>query len=256
MMPTDDITSRAESVKDQDTTATEKGNSELNKRFLAVEWHEEGEKYPAAIGVLSDSFGHDYVLHFELGQVYRESPISKFTSTNTIHRGNISNALTNNMMKLSSCYPVSSSLIPTLHHIKSNKTFYAFLVFTSGPPSWHPLNVAWLNANQPTPRRRAMAVTLYMAMTNLSAVPALYVFRGGDKLYYHYGFKLLFIMAALAIGGMAGMRFAYCWLNGGIELGMGMGETVDRGLGFGCEFGVQGLGLGRLLDGSSEGKVG
>lgn len=41
MAPTDDITSRVDSV---DEDPTEKSNSELNKRLLAVEWHEDEEK--------------------------------------------------------------------------------------------------------------------------------------------------------------------------------------------------------------------
>ncbi|KAF7888245.1 uncharacterized protein EAF02_002786 [Botrytis sinoallii] len=122
-------------------------------------------------------------------------------------------------------------VLDTLPHTKSNWTFYAFLVFTGGSPSWHPLNVAWLNANQPTPRRRAIAVALYMAMTNLSAVPASHIFQASDKPYYHNGFKLLFIMAAMAISVMVAMRFAYLWLNRRIEEGKGTveGGEVDRG---------------------------
>ncbi|KAF7960815.1 hypothetical protein EAE96_000488 [Botrytis aclada] len=117
-------------------------------------------------------------------------------------------------------------VLDTLPHTKSNWTFYAFLVFTDGSPSWHPLNVAWLNANQPTPRRRAIAVALYMAMTNLSAVPASHIFQASDKPYYHKGFKVLFIMAAMAISVMVAMRFAYQWLNRRIEEGKG---TVEGG---------------------------
>ncbi|APA09610.1 hypothetical protein SS1G_06231 [Sclerotinia sclerotiorum 1980 UF-70] len=122
-------------------------------------------------------------------------------------------------------------VLDTLPHTKSHWTFYAFLVFTGGSPSWHPLNVAWLNANQPTPRRRAIAVALYMAMTNLSAVPASHIFQASDKPYYHKGFKILFIMAALAISVMVAMRFAYRWLNGRIEEGKGTleGGELDRG---------------------------
>ncbi|KAF7938862.1 uncharacterized protein EAE98_001199 [Botrytis deweyae] len=122
-------------------------------------------------------------------------------------------------------------VLDTLPHTKSNWTFYAFLVFTGGSPSWHPLNVAWLNANQPTPRRRAIAVALYMAMTNLSAVPASHIFQASDKPYYHNGFKVLFIMAAMAISVMVAMRFAYQWLNRRIEEGKGTveGGEVDRG---------------------------
>ncbi|KAM0319828.1 hypothetical protein ACHAO8_000870 [Botrytis cinerea] len=122
-------------------------------------------------------------------------------------------------------------VLDTLPHTKSNWTFYAFLVFTGGSPSWHPLNVAWLNANQPTPRRRAIAVALYMAMTNLSAVPASHIFQASDKPYYHKGFKVLFIMAAMAISVMVAMRFAYLWLNRRIEEGKGTveGGEVDRG---------------------------
>ncbi|KAF5871787.1 putative alternative sulfate transporter protein [Botrytis fragariae] len=122
-------------------------------------------------------------------------------------------------------------VLDTLPHTKSNWTFYAFLVFTGGSPSWHPLNVAWLNANQPTPRRRAIAVALYMAMTNLSAVPASHIFQASDKPYYHNGFKVLFIMAAMAISVMIAMRFAYQWLNRRIEEGKGTveGGEVDRG---------------------------
>ncbi|KAK6612465.1 alternative sulfate transporter [Botrytis cinerea] len=122
-------------------------------------------------------------------------------------------------------------VLDTLPHTKSNWTFYAFLVFTGGSPSWHPLNVAWLNANQPTPRRRAIAVALYMAMTNLSAVPASHIFQASDKPYYHKGFKVLFIMAAMAISVMVAMRFAYQWLNRRIEEGKGTveGGEVDRG---------------------------
>ena len=41
MAPTDDITARVDSV---DENPTEKSNSELNKRLLAVEWHEDEEK--------------------------------------------------------------------------------------------------------------------------------------------------------------------------------------------------------------------
>ncbi|TGO44807.1 hypothetical protein BCON_0459g00010 [Botryotinia convoluta] len=122
-------------------------------------------------------------------------------------------------------------ILDTLPHTKSNWAFYAFLVFTGGSPSWHPLNVAWLNANQPTPRRRAIAVALYMAMTNLSAVPASHIFQASDKPYYHNGFKVLFIMAAMAISVMVAMRFAYQWLNRRIEEGKGTveGGEVDRG---------------------------
>ncbi|TGO37799.1 hypothetical protein BHYA_0089g00400 [Botrytis hyacinthi] len=122
-------------------------------------------------------------------------------------------------------------VLDTLPHTKSNWTFYAFLVFTGGSPSWHPLNVAWLSANQPTPRRRAIAVALYMAMTNLSAVPASHIFQESDKPYYHNGFKVLFIMAAMAISVMVAMRFAYQWLNRRIEEGKGTveGGEVDRG---------------------------
>ncbi|KAF7911117.1 uncharacterized protein EAF01_002625 [Botrytis porri] len=122
-------------------------------------------------------------------------------------------------------------VLDTLPHTKSNWTFYAFLVFTGGSPSWHPLNVAWLNANQPTPRRRAIAVALYMAMTNLSAVPASHIFQASDKPYYHNGFKVLFVMAAMAISVMVAMRFAYEWLNRRIEEGKGTveGGEVDRG---------------------------
>lgn len=43
MAPTDDITSRIDSVNDEDPT--EKSNSELNKRLLAVEWNEDEEKH-------------------------------------------------------------------------------------------------------------------------------------------------------------------------------------------------------------------
>ncbi|KAF7902735.1 hypothetical protein EAF00_002638 [Botryotinia globosa] len=123
-------------------------------------------------------------------------------------------------------------VLDTLPHTKSNWTFYAFLVFTGGSPSWRPLNVAWLNANQPTPRRRAIAVALYMAMTNLSAVPASHIFQASDKPYYHNGFKVLFIMAAMAISVMVVMRFAYQWFNRRIEEGKGTieGGEVDRGL--------------------------
>ncbi|KAA8575041.1 hypothetical protein EYC84_004262 [Monilinia fructicola] len=122
-------------------------------------------------------------------------------------------------------------VLDTLPHTKSNWTFYAFLVFTGGSPSWHPLNVAWLNANQPTPRRRAIAVALYMAITNLSAVPASHIFQADDKPYYHKGFKVLFIMAAMAISVMVAMRFAYQWLNKRIDEGKGTveGGEVDRG---------------------------
>ncbi|PQE08513.1 nicotinamide mononucleotide permease protein [Rutstroemia sp. NJR-2017a BBW] len=122
-------------------------------------------------------------------------------------------------------------VLDTLPHNHSNWTFYAFLVFTGGSPSWHPLNVAWLQANQPTPRRRAIAVALYMAMTNLSAVPASHIFQARDKPYYHDGFKILFIMAAMAIALMVAMRGAYMWLNGRIERGKGTleGGEVDRG---------------------------
>ncbi|KAK6613327.1 alternative sulfate transporter [Botrytis cinerea] len=128
-------------------------------------------------------------------------------------------------------------VLDTLPHTKSNWTFYAFLVFTGGSPSWHPLNVAWLNANQPTPRRRAIAVALYMAMTNLSAVPASHIFQASDKPYYHKGFKVLFIMAAMAISVMVAMRFAYQWLNRRIEEGKGTveGERWIEGLGISCE---------------------
>ncbi|KAF7863829.1 hypothetical protein EAF04_006794 [Stromatinia cepivora] len=122
-------------------------------------------------------------------------------------------------------------VLDTIPHTNSHWTFYAFLVFTGGSPSWHPLNVAWLNANQPTPRRRAIAIALYMAITNLSAVPASHIFQASDKPYYHNGFKVLFIMAALAISVMVGMRFAYRWLNGRIEEGKGTleGGELDRG---------------------------
>jgi hypothetical protein len=78
-----------------------------------------------------------------------------------------------------------------------------------GSPSWHPINVAWFGANQPTPCRRAIAVALHMAMTNLSGVPASHTFQANDKPYYHNGFKTLFIMAALATEPMVFMRFAY-----------------------------------------------
>lgn len=118
-----------------------------------------------------------------------------------------------------------------LPHTKSHWYFYAFLVFTGGSPSWHPINVAWLSANQPTPRRRAIAVALYMAMTNLSGVPASHIFQANDKPYYHAGFKILFIMAAMAIAIMVAMRFAYQYLNQRIEDGKGTveGGEVDRG---------------------------
>lgn len=70
-----------------------------------------------------------------------------------------------------------------------------------------------------------------MAMTNLSAVPASHIFQASDKPYYHKGFKVLFIMAAMAISVMVAMRFAYQWLNRRIEEGKGTveGGEVDRG---------------------------
>ncbi|CZR57910.1 related to nicotinamide mononucleotide permease [Phialocephala subalpina] len=122
-------------------------------------------------------------------------------------------------------------VLDTLPHTRSHWVFYAFLVFTGGSPSWHPINVSWLQANQPTPRKRAIAIALYMAMTNLSGVPASHIFQASDKPYYHNGFKILFIMAAMAIGLMVVMRFAYQWLNRRIEEGRGTfeGGEVDRG---------------------------
>jgi hypothetical protein len=70
-----------------------------------------------------------------------------------------------------------------------------------------------------------------MAMTNLSGVPASHIFQAKDKPYYHNGFKILFIMAALAIAIMVAMRFAYQHLNKRIEDGKGSveGGEVDRG---------------------------
>jgi hypothetical protein len=86
-------------------------------------------------------------------------------------------------------------------------------------PSWHPINVAWLGANQKTPRRRAIAIALYMAMVNLSGVPASHIFNANDGPRYHKGFKVLFALAAVAIGIIVGMRYAYVWLNKRIETG-------------------------------------
>jgi hypothetical protein len=70
-----------------------------------------------------------------------------------------------------------------------------------------------------------------MAMTNLSGVPASHIFQADDKPYYHKGFKVLFIMAALAIQLMVFMRVAYRYLNRRIEEGKGTieGGEVDRG---------------------------
>jgi len=97
--------------------------------------------------------------------------------------------------------------------------FYTFLVFTGGSPSWHPINVAWLGANQTTPRRRAVAIALYMAMTNLSGVPASHIFQGSDAPRYHKGFKVLFALAVVAIAIMVFMRYTYIYLNHKIETG-------------------------------------
>lgn len=62
-------------------------------------------------------------------------------------------------------------------------------------------------------------------------VPASHIFQARDKPYYHDGFKILFIMAAMAIGLMVVMRFAYQYLNRRIEEGKGTleGGEVDRG---------------------------
>jgi hypothetical protein len=70
-----------------------------------------------------------------------------------------------------------------------------------------------------------------MAMTNLSGVPASHIFQASDAPYYPKGFKVLFIMAALAIGLMVFMRVAYQYLNKRIEEGKGTieGGEVDRG---------------------------
>ena len=70
-----------------------------------------------------------------------------------------------------------------------------------------------------------------MAMTNLSGVPASHIFQASGKPYYHNGFKILFIMAAMAIGLMVAMRFAYQFLNHRIEKGNGTveGGEVDHG---------------------------
>ena len=70
-----------------------------------------------------------------------------------------------------------------------------------------------------------------MAMTNLSGVPASHIFQAIDKPYYHKGFQILFIMAAMAIALMIAMRLAYQYLNRRIEEGKGSleGGEVDRG---------------------------
>ena len=60
---------------------------------------------------------------------------------------------------------------------------------------------------------RTWSVALYMAMTNLSGVPASHIFQASDKPYYHKGFKILFVMAALAIAFMVAMRVGYQYLN-------------------------------------------
>lgn len=60
----------------------------------------------------------------------------------------------------------------------------------------------------------------------ISAVPASHIFQASDSPYYHKGFKVLFIMAALAIGFMVGMRLVYGWLHRRIEGGK---ETIERG---------------------------
>jgi hypothetical protein len=66
-----------------------------------------------------------------------------------------------------------------------------------------------------------------MAMTNLSGVPASHIFQASDKPRYHNGFKILFALAAVAIGIIAGMRFAYQWLNTRIENGKDKNTDPD-----------------------------
>lgn len=86
-------------------------------------------------------------------------------------------------------------------------------------PSWHPLNIAWLQSNQKTPRRRAIAVALYMMMTNLSGIPASYIFQAYDAPRYRNGFKALFAMTSVSVAIIIGMGIAYRYLNRRIERG-------------------------------------